>query len=335
MYDFARRPAWIVSHVLVVLGVVALVVLGFWQRARWVERSDVAARIEERATAAPVPLDQVVPPGATAGSLPESAEFTRVSASGTWDAMAEVYVRNRSYGGAPGSWVLTPLVQADGTALAVVRGWIPTVDPDPPGPPFPGAEPPTGPVSVAGVLQFAQTQGGFGAADPAEGRLEVLSRVDVARLAEQVPYPLEPAWVLLDAQDPPQTTPLPARVAVEVPSASQNLSYMFQWWLFAAIAAGGYVLVLRRQARSQAAGGATPVDDDAVGGAVGGAVDGAVDGAVGGAVDGAVGGAVGGDDPDGGVDGGPDGGVDGGPDGGVDDDTAGAVAPGRGAAGVD
>jgi cytochrome oxidase assembly protein ShyY1 len=276
VYDFARRPAWIVSHVLVVLGVVALVVLGFWQRARWIERSDVAERIEERATAAPVPLDQVVPPGSTAGSLPGSAEFTRVSATGTWDASAEVYIRNRSYGGAPGSWVLTPLVQPDGTALAVVRGWIPTVDPDPPGPPFPGAEPPSGPVSIAGVLQLAQTQGGFGSADPAEGRLEVLSRVDVARLAAQLPYPLEPAWVLLDAQDPTQTTPLPARVAVEVPSASQNMSYMFQWWLFAAIAAGGYVLVLRRQARSHAAGGATPVDDDAPDGGVGGDVTGAV-----------------------------------------------------------
>ncbi len=264
MYDFARRPAWIVSHVLVVLGVVALVVLGFWQRARWVERSDIAERIEQRATAAPVPLDQVVPPGSTAGSLPESAEFTRISASGTWDAPAEVYVRNRSYSGAPGSWVVTPLVQEDGTALAVVRGWVPTVDPDPPGPPFPGAEPPGGPVSIAGVLQFSQSRGDFGTADPAEGRLEVVSRVDLDRLADQLPYPLEPAWVLLDAQEPPQTTRLPARVAVEVPSSTQNLSYMFQWWLFAAIAAGGYVLVLRRQARAQAIGGETPVDDDRV-----------------------------------------------------------------------
>jgi len=264
VYDFARRPAWIVSHVLVVLGVVALVVLGFWQRARWVERSDIAERIEQRATAAPVPLDQVVPPGSTAGSLPESAEFTRISASGTWDAPAEVYVRNRSYSGAPGSWVVTPLVQEDGTALAVVRGWVPTVDPDPPGPPFPGAEPPGGPVSIAGVLQFSQSRGDFGTADPAEGRLEVVSRVDLDRLADQLPYPLEPAWVLLDAQEPPQTTRLPARVAVEVPSSTQNLSYMFQWWLFAAIAAGGYVLVLRRQARAQAIGGETPVDDDRV-----------------------------------------------------------------------
>ena len=264
MYDFARRPAWIVSHVLVVVGVVALVALGFWQRARYLERSEQAARIEERATQAPVPVATVVPPGSTAAGLPESAEYTRVSATGTFDVANEVLIRNRSYAGAPGSWVLTPLIQADGTALPVVRGWVPNVDPDPPGPPFPGAEPPTGEVSIAGVLQFSQTKGGFGAADPASGRLEVLSRVDVERLGAQLGQPVVPAWVLLDAQQPPQTGRLPSRVAVEVPSASQNISYMFQWWLFAAIAAGGYVLILRRHARSLAAGGATP-DDETVG----------------------------------------------------------------------
>jgi len=262
VYDFARRPAWIVSHVLVVVGVAVLVVLGFWQRARFVEESTTAEQIEARSTTQPVPIDEVVPPTLEVASVPEEAEFARVSVSGTWDPAAEVYVRNRSYNGAPGSWVLTPLVQPDGTAVAVVRGWIPTVDPDPPGPPFPGAEPPAGPVEIAGVVQLSQTVGGLGAADPSGGRLEVLNRVDLQRLAEQLPYPLAPAWVLLDAQSPAQTTAIPARVSVETPSASQNFSYMIQWWLFAAIAAGGYVLVLRRQARSQAAGGATPVDDD-------------------------------------------------------------------------
>jgi len=261
VYDFARRPAWIVSHVLVALLVLVLIALGFWQRARYLERTEQADRIEERATQPPVPIATVVPPGATAASLPESAEFTRVSATGTFDVANEILIRNRSYAGAPGSWVLTPLIQADGTALPVVRGWVPNVDPDPPGPPFPGGEPPTGEVTIAGVLQFTQTKGGFGAADPATGRLEVLSRVDVARVGAQLDHPVVPAWVLLDAQQPPQTGRLPSRVAVEVPSASQNISYMFQWWFFAAIAAGGYVLILRRHARSLAAGGATPAEE--------------------------------------------------------------------------
>jgi cytochrome oxidase assembly protein ShyY1 len=261
VWDFARRPAWIVSHVLVVVGVCVLVGLGLWQRARYLEETDRLERIEARASSPPVPVEEVLPPATAVGDLPASAEFTRVSAAGTWDPAGEVYVRNRSYNGAPGSWVLTPLVLADGNALAVVRGWIPNVDPDPPGPPFPGAEPPGGPVEIAGVVQLNQTRSSLGAADPAGGRLEVLNRVDLERLGEQLPYPLLPGWVLLDAQDPKQTTPLPSRVGVEVPSAGQNLSYMFQWWLFAAIAAGGYVLVLRRHARTRAAGGETPVED--------------------------------------------------------------------------
>ena len=261
MWDFARRPAWIVSHVLVVVGVIVLIVLGFWQRDRFLDESARAERIQVRSEGEPVPLDEVVAPGTPVGSVPADAEYRRVVLSGTWDPAGEVVVRNRSYNGAPGSWILTPLVQADGTAVAVVRGWVPNVDPDPPGPPFPGAEPPTGPVEVAGVVQLNQPRGGLGAVDPEGGRLEVLNRVDLERLGAQVPYPLAPAWVLLDAQVPRQSTALPSRVSVEVPSASQNLSYMFQWWLFAAIAAGGYVLVLRRQARVQAQGGETPVED--------------------------------------------------------------------------
>jgi hypothetical protein len=83
----------------------------------------------------------------------------------------------------------------------------------------------------------------------------------ILRVGAQLDHPVVPAWVLLDAQQPPQTGRLPSRVAVEVPSASQNISYMFQWWFFAAIAAGGYVLILRRHARSLAAGGATPAEE--------------------------------------------------------------------------
>ncbi len=47
--------------------------------------------------------------------------------------------------------------------------------------------------------------------------------------------------------------PLPDRVDLAVPSdPSQNFSYMMQWWLFAAIAAVGYLLMLRKVARSRA-----------------------------------------------------------------------------------
>lgn len=268
MYDFLRRPAWILSHILVVVGVVAMIGLGFWQRQRWVDERSKSDALAEQAVSTPVPLDEVLdaadvtsttPPG----QVPESVEFRRVEVTGTYDATGEVLVRNRSQGGAPGAWVLTPLVQADGTAVAVVRGWVP-LDIDPPEPPFPGSEPVAGTVTVTGVVQRSQAQGTFGGTDPAEGTLRTLARADVPRLDQQVEAPFEPVYVVLDGQTPPQpasTDGMPQPVTLVLPTPETNFSYMVQWWIFALIAIIGYPLVLRRVARNRAKGDQTPADD--------------------------------------------------------------------------
>ena len=268
MYDFLRRPAWIVSHVLVALAVVAMIGLGFWQRQRWIDESAKSDALAEQAASTPMPLDDVLgEAGVTAttrpSGVPESVEFRRVEVTGTYDAAGEVLVRNRSQGGAPGAWVLTPLVQADGTAVAVVRGWVP-LDVDPPAPPFPGSEPPAGEVTVTGLVQRSQQQGAFGGSDPETGKLRTLARVVVPRLDLQVGADLEPVYVVLDGQTPPQpasTGGLPEPVKIEVPTPETNFSYMIQWWIFAAIAVVGYPLVLRRVARNRARGDQTPEDD--------------------------------------------------------------------------
>ncbi|MCZ7630377.1 MAG: hypothetical protein M5U19_15670 [Microthrixaceae bacterium] len=52
-------------------------------------------------------------------------------------------------------------------------------------------------------------------------------------------------------------------MALDLPSPSQNFSYMMQWWFFAAIAAVGYVLILRKVARSRAGlGGLSQVPEE-------------------------------------------------------------------------
>ncbi len=265
MYDFLRRPAWIVSHVLIALLILVLIGLGFWQRSRYVEERDRSDAVEARSTGDPVPLDEVVDPSTPPGDVDGSARYTRVVVSGTYDTTSEVLVRNRSQNGAPGAWVLTPLVQDDGTAVPVLRGWIPFTDPEVPAPPFAGVEPPPGPVTVTGTVFPTQEKGSFGAADPPEGTLTALNRVDVARLGDQLAYPLEPVAVVLQTQDPPQPggfDAVPQPVALDLPSPSQNFSYMMQWWFFALIALIGYPLVLRRVARNRARGEQVPTDDD-------------------------------------------------------------------------
>lgn len=261
MYDFLRRPTWILSHVLVALLVVAMIGLGFWQRARWMEESDKVARLEARAQLDAVPYADAV---GSVGfeSFPDELRFTRVEAAGTYDVGAEVAVLNRSQGGAPGAWVLTPLVQADGTAVPVLRGWIPYQVGTGALPPFEEAAPPEGEVRVVGTLQPSQVRGSIGSVDPESGTLTELARVDLERLAQQLPYELGPAWVLLVAQDPPTEGALPAPVDLVADDPSQNFSYMVQWWIFAVIAGAGYPLVLRSVARHRLRSGEVEGDVD-------------------------------------------------------------------------
>ncbi len=253
MYDFAKRPLWVLSHVLVLAAVIVMVRLGFWQMDRWHTEQRNAERIEAGLSAEPVPLEHLMAdlgdPGATS-EVAERAEYRRVTVEGSWDPDGQVLVRNRSLEGAPGGWLLTPLVQQDGTAVAVLRGWVP-LELANAGPPYPGTDPAPGTATVTGVVQRTQQPGGLGPRDPAEGRLDSLARVDLDRLGQQLDDPLEPVWLVLQSSAPPQPDSPLEPVEVELPSPSQNFSYMMQWWFFAAIAAGGYVLILRRVARTR------------------------------------------------------------------------------------
>ena len=100
-------------------------------------------------------------------------------------------VANRSFNSEPGFHVLTPLRLDDGTGLVVNRGWIPlTDDPVPP-------EPTAGTVTVVGRVRPSQQREGIGPRDPSEGVLTQLSRADIGRLQQQVPYDLYDGYVEL------------------------------------------------------------------------------------------------------------------------------------------
>lgn len=265
MYDFAKRPLWILSHVLVLAALLVMVRLGVWQMSRWHTEQANIDRIEAGVEAEPVPLEEALSEEgdpATPGEVDESLEYRRVTVSGTWDTDSEVLIRNRSSGGRPGGWLLTPLLEPDGSAVAVLRGWIP-LDAANAGAPYDGTAPLPGETTVTGVIQLTHQGGGLGPQDPATGELDSLARVDLARFARQLDVPLAPVWVMLQSSEPPQPTAGLDPVDLALPSPSQNFSYMMQWWFFAAIAAVGYVLILRKVARSRAGfGGSSQVPEE-------------------------------------------------------------------------
>jgi len=239
--------------VAVVVLVVTMVLLGFWQLRRLDEKREIKATVEARQSQPAADVEDLVPSGAEVGdaAIDEVAD-RRVSATGTYADDDTFVVENRTYNGASGAWVLTPLVLEDGRAVVVNRGFLgydrdgAIVPPDAP----------TGEVDVEGVLQESQHRGRFGPSDPDQGRLAVLARVDLDRVAQQVDYDLVPAYVQRVKSDPGEVTAegAPELVALGLPEPSEgpHLSYAVQWFIFTTIAVVGYALLLRRVARDQA-----------------------------------------------------------------------------------
>jgi cytochrome oxidase assembly protein ShyY1 len=240
MYRFLARPRWLAFHVLVLVLIVVMVNLGFWQLRRLDERRDRNARVEDRSELPAVPVDEILP---VDGGDPNAVEWRSVTASGRYDGAHEVLIRNRSFDGAPGFHVVTPLVSAGGTLL-VNRGWIPLGgDAGPTVPPTPGGE-----VSITGRIRPTQERGRVGPTDPSEGSLTELARVDVERIQAQTPGNLYPAYVeLIDATPAPEE--LPRLLPLPELGNGPHLSYAGQWFLFSACAVAGWVVVVRRAAR--------------------------------------------------------------------------------------
>lgn len=246
-YRFALRPKWILSHLLVLILVVVMISLGFWQLRRLDEKQAYNASVRANESAAVAPIDSLLHPNDPSRRGAEVA-FRRVTVTGAYDTANEVIVRARSLNERPGVWIATPLRLASGDAVLVVRGFLPTQG-TPDAVPA-DAEPPTGQVTVEGLVQETQTRGTFGPTDP-DGRLTNMARVDVARLQKQVPYTLYPVYVQLRSSQPAQAGAEPEVLPEPVLNDGPHLSYAVQWFIFSTIAIAGYPMILRRSARTR------------------------------------------------------------------------------------
>ena len=230
---------WLLSHLFVLAMVVVMVNLGFWQLRRLDERQADNAAV--RAASEQVALDLVSV--ADVSSVPE---YTAAVAVGTYEIEYELLVANRSFEGASGFWLVTPLQLTDGRTVAVVRGWVPRlvtagVDERP-------TSPPAGTVTVEGLL-FESVSGGR-VADVGEGETPQLSRMDLDRYEEVTGLEVADRWLRLRTQEPMQAGDLPAPVPPPALDEGPHLSYAVQWFFFSAGTIVVYGLILRRRLRS-------------------------------------------------------------------------------------
>jgi len=234
MYGFLLRPKWLAFHILVFCSVALMISLAFWQLRRLDERKEFNALVTERIEQPPVPLDSVL---ADAARDPAEFEWRQVTMTGRW-LDEQIIWFNRSQDGLPGDNVLTALEGHDGTTVVVNRGFVPVGEEV--------TDPPAGEAQVLGRIRTSQEHQRGGLTDADSGPLTEIRRVDVARLAGQLPGEVAPFYLDLVDSVPhlTETDPLPT----PPPSLDQgpHLSYAVQWFIFAVAVVVGWVLAIRK-----------------------------------------------------------------------------------------
>jgi cytochrome oxidase assembly protein ShyY1 len=246
---FLVSPRWIAFHLLVVVGVVAMVNLGFWQLRRLDERRAFNAVVEASYDSTPVSFGQLVDRDWRADADGLSAvddsgiAWRPVTVSGTYDESASLRVVNRSQYGRAGDNLVAPLLLDDGRVVLVNRGFVPLGVDDPP---LPGTE-----VEVLGRLRPSEERSAVGARDPSDGLLTEVQRLDLVRLSRQF-TDLAPVYLELVSSSPAEADGLPQPVVRPDLSEGSHLSYAVQWFIFAGAVVVGWVLAVRLSIRRRA-----------------------------------------------------------------------------------
>ena len=237
MYGFLFRPKWLAFHALVIVGVVVMINLGLWQLRRHDERQEFNATVTEQIDRSVEPLTDL----ADDVDL-TTVEWARVTASGTY-LTDQILVFNRSQNGQAGDNVLTPLVLDDsGDIVLVNRGFIPLGIETP--------APPGGAVQVLGRVRPSQSRRTGGLTDSTAGPITEIRRVEIDRIAPQLPGPVLPIYLDLITSEPEVTTGDPGPIPAPELDSGPHRSYAAQWFIFAAAVAAGWVLAVRKSIRS-------------------------------------------------------------------------------------
>ncbi len=234
-----RHSRWSASWGVTLL--TALAVIGFIDLGRWQwHRAQQKRALATAFTAG----------GAATGTLDNRGtaalpRYATLSVQGRYDGAHQFLLDNMSHGGNPGYEVLTPLRLADGRIVIVNRGWVPLTLSRRQLPDIALAA--AGEQSTVGRLDELPVAGiALGHVPPASSGPwpRLTSFPTTTDLAAALGQPLQPRQLLLNADEPHGYLRdwHPGGLSPE-----RHLSYALQWWAFAALALGLYVLLNRRQ----------------------------------------------------------------------------------------
>lgn len=244
-WQFASRPFWIFSHFFALSVVSLFIFLGFWQLNRLDERRETNALVESRIEK-PIELISAPDGGADGADL----DYRAVTATVQYLDPDFVRIGNRSQGGAAGLHVVAIAELADGSPLAISRGFVPSnaeVELQPL---------PTEPVEISGWLRKSVQRESIGATDTGEGT--VLPRLDTERIAARLDRPLPNVWLQLAPDEQAGLVTFPNAVPLPPIDQGPHLSYAVQWFIFATLGVLFYLALLRRQSKGNEAAPIAP-----------------------------------------------------------------------------
>jgi cytochrome oxidase assembly protein ShyY1 len=212
---------------------------GFWQLSRLNERQATNEIVTSRSDAPAKTMAQALADGDTS-----NRSYVPILDTGRWLEPEFVRVANRSQNGRAGDWLVGTFVTDDDVVVLINRGFLGRDD---------TPEPATD-GEITGWLQESRKKDGyFGAADTNAG--ERVPRLNVPLLGERAGLDVAPLWLQQSAETEAfailQPVPLPPI------DEGSHFSYAMQWFTFATLTSGFYLLILRKKAREKAIESAT------------------------------------------------------------------------------
>lgn len=231
---------WVVTHLVVVALTVSFVLLGMWQLDRLEERRETNRVGSSRFAAEPVAFETL------ADAEPSTIEFRRVHVTGRVLGASEVLIRSQVHQGIAGYHLVVPVSNEAGSGVLINRGWVPMeteigeID---------HGTDEGGVVTIEGWAHLTQERPALGPADPAEGRLVVMNRIDIGRIQYQVEPEVDLADVyIVETGQAAAAPPFPLDPP-DFEDEGPHLAYAVQWFGFAMILGIGYVFLMRRSLR--------------------------------------------------------------------------------------
>ena len=227
-------PRWRWVTLVVILGMLFLARLGFWQLDRLEWRRGLNTEKLAEMNAEPLSLNDDL----SALDLPSMIN-RRIVATGEYDIENQFLIESQIFESQTGRYLLTPLLlENSDLAVLVNRGWIPDTEDD-----FAQFDE-LGEIEVEGRLQRSQTLSGDRATQVEGNRIY---RIDVGAAAEELPYAVLPVFVL------PETDEIVDSALPYLPKADltidegDHFSYALQWFSFSLMLAIIYFVYVKRQ----------------------------------------------------------------------------------------